>query len=360
MTNKKAGGIPGNGFGKNRPTLKSIAELTGLSLSSVSLALRDDTSLKAETRDKVRKTAREIGYVPDRAGVRLRTGKSNVLALILPSSEDSSGFSEKLIQGVGAGLKNTNYHLTVVPEFSQDTPVENTRYIIENGLADGIILTHTEPRDDRVRLMMDAGFPFVTNGRTEFFSQHPYHDIHGENFARMAAQRLVSVGCTNLTLIIGNDRTMNRQYIINAFNRSISDYLVSGHVLTVDSSQNLIDTINAASLDMPQKSDGFICNEEFMGLQLCHAKLRKEVILNRNFYVVSRESSGILPLLFPNTDTIMDDLFAMGKGLVSTLIRRIQGDAEVSDLQTLLQPIPQWRSDAEPVTNLPLFRSGSE
>ena len=59
--------------GSQRVTLRTIAEMTGLSLSTVSLSLRGGTTLKQETRDKVAEAAKALGYVPDRAGVRLRT-----------------------------------------------------------------------------------------------------------------------------------------------------------------------------------------------------------------------------------------------------------------------------------------------
>ena len=73
----------GPGADQERPTLRTIAEATGLSLSTVSLALRDGDRLKADTRHRVIEAARRLGYVPDLAGVRLRTGRSNTIGLIL-------------------------------------------------------------------------------------------------------------------------------------------------------------------------------------------------------------------------------------------------------------------------------------
>ena len=57
---------------RQRATLRTIAELTGLSQSTVSLSLRGGASLKEETRRRIAEVAASVGYVPDRAGVRLR------------------------------------------------------------------------------------------------------------------------------------------------------------------------------------------------------------------------------------------------------------------------------------------------
>lgn len=163
---------------KGRVTLKTIAEVTGLSLSTVSLSLRGGTTLKQETRDKVAEAARSLGYVPDRAGVRLRTGKTNVIALVLESAGDSIDFARHMIKGIGQAISGTRYHLSIAPEFDNPGSVETIRYILDNRTADGVIITHTGPRDRRVQLLMDADFPFVSHGRTEFFTPHPYHDFH--------------------------------------------------------------------------------------------------------------------------------------------------------------------------------------
>ena len=44
-------------------TMKDIAERTGVSVNTVSLALRDISSVKKETRELIRQTAAEMGYV---------------------------------------------------------------------------------------------------------------------------------------------------------------------------------------------------------------------------------------------------------------------------------------------------------
>ena len=192
-----------------RATLRTISELTGLSLSTVSLSLRGGAGLKDETRRKVAEAAKLVGYIPDRAGVRLRTGKTNVVALVLDGADESIDFARHLIRGIGEAIKGTRYHLTVTPEFDRTVSVESIRYILDNRTADGVIITHTGPSDRRVQLLMENDFPFVSHGRTEFFTQHPFHDFHSEIFAAETVERLVFKGCKDLMLIIGDDSTTN-------------------------------------------------------------------------------------------------------------------------------------------------------
>src|SRR3978361_742163 len=133
--------------GAKRATLRTISELTGLSPSTVSLALRGGERLRPETYEKVTAAAAQLGYVPDRAGVRLRTGKTNVIALVLERTDETIDFARYLIQGIGHRIQGTSYHMNVTPEFGTGVTVDPIRYIMENKTADGVIITHTTARD---------------------------------------------------------------------------------------------------------------------------------------------------------------------------------------------------------------------
>ena len=66
--------------------------MTGLGVTTVSRALKDAPEIGEETRRRVQLVARQVGYRPNRAGVRLRTGKTNVISLVLNTEEQIGGF----------------------------------------------------------------------------------------------------------------------------------------------------------------------------------------------------------------------------------------------------------------------------
>jgi LacI family transcriptional regulator len=70
----------------SRITLTDIASQLGLDKSSVSLALRGNSRVSAETRARVLETARRLGYRVNSAAQQLATGKSHALGLVLPGT----------------------------------------------------------------------------------------------------------------------------------------------------------------------------------------------------------------------------------------------------------------------------------
>ena len=329
-----------------RATLKTISELTGLSLSTVSLSLRGGASLKEETRLKVAEAARSVGYVPDRAGVRLRTGKTNVIVLVLDGSDDAIDFSRHMIRGIGESIGGTRYHLTVMPEFDRLASVETVRYILENRTADGVIITHTGARDRRVQLLMDHDFPFVSHGRTEFFTPHPFHDFHSEAFAELAVERLVERGARDLLLSVGDDSTNNFHNIVRTFDRAIARLGVRGRVIVQAAIRPASAEMRQFGRDLADKADrpdGIICDSDTRAISLLCGLEDGGVLLNRDIHFVCKQTSDILPTVFPGVDTIEEDVYAAGVELTRLLLRRIDGEAAES-LQTLSEPVAHWRS----------------
>jgi LacI family transcriptional regulator len=329
-----------------RATLKTISEITGLSLSTVSLSLRGGASLKEETRKKVAEAAALVGYVPDRAGVRLRTGKTNVIALVLDGSDESIDFARHMIRGIGDAIHGTRYHLTVMPEFDRMASVETVRYILENRTADGIIITHTGARDRRVQLMMDHDFPFVSHGRTEFFTAHPFHDFHSEAFTELAVERLVQKGSRELLLSVGDDTTNNYHNIVRTFERATARHGVNGRVVVqagIRPASAEMRQFGRELADQPDRPDGIICDSETRAISMLCGLEDGGVLLERDIHFICKQTSDILSTVFPGVDTIEEDVYAAGLELTRLLLRRIEGEP-AEKLQTLSEPVAHWRS----------------
>ncbi|SIQ11431.1 transcriptional regulator, LacI family [Rhizobium sp. RU35A] len=67
-----------------KPNLSAIAHTLGVSVATVSNALSGKGRVSTELAERIRDTARSLGYVPSVAGRALRTGRTGVLGLVLP------------------------------------------------------------------------------------------------------------------------------------------------------------------------------------------------------------------------------------------------------------------------------------
>lgn len=327
-----------------RPTLRTIADMTGLSLSTVSLAMRQDSKLKKSTREKVFEAAKQVGYVPDRAGVRLRTGKTNVLALALSGAENTSDYTDHLITGVADALRNTSYHLNVHPHVRGVSPLDMIRYIIDNRTSDGVILSHTTPNDPRVTLLQEKGLPFITHGRTQNSEPHAYFDLDSKAFVSMALDRFETKKCRRIMPFLADDDTMNYQTVM----RKLETEVVKRGLTIVPPPASLPISDIAALRGFAQTFwqneadvDGFFCGSEMVAIALLTGLQSIQHTPERMPAVVAKQTSRVLTSLFPAADTIYEDIEAAGRHMTGMLIDMIQNVGLLLPTH-LEQPVPRF------------------
>ncbi|QDY99476.1 LacI family DNA-binding transcriptional regulator [Nitratireductor mangrovi] len=323
-----------------RPTLKTIAFMTGLGVTTVSRALKDAPEIGEETRRRVQLVARQVGYRPNRAGVRLRTGKTNVISLVLNTEEQIGGFVSALIYGISERLAATPYHLIVTPYSRSNDPLESVRYIVETASADGIIISRIEPEDARVRYMVERGFPFATHGRTHMGIEHPYHDYDNHAFALAAVRRLAAAGRKRLALlappaVLSYHHHMRDGFLEGLHEAGLSE--VSFPHATVD---DRIEVIRARTRELMQRKtrpDGVICGSGAATFAVVAGMEDEGLAVGRDVDIAAKESAGLLNLFRPQIRAYHEDVNLAGSEVAQAVLGAIDGQP-VARLQSLSAP----------------------
>ncbi len=319
---------------KTRPTLRSIAYLTGLGVSTVSRALKDGKEISEDTRARVKLIAQQIGYRPNRAGVRLRTGKTNVITVVLNAADGGSGFFTDFVYGISDGLKESSYHLVVTP-YSLSDPMEPVRYIVETGSADGVILSRTQPIDPRVGFLTDNHMPFATHGRTEMGIDHPYHDYDNDSFAHEAVRVLKSRNRKHIALLGPPPTLTYSKHIHAGFERGLRNFdLASVPMSSIDSDTPLSEVRRQARNIALQamRPDGFVCSSSPTAIAMAAGFADAGMKLAADFDVVTKQSSELASMMAPDVISIPEDFYEAGFNTARKVIAAIAGE-DVSLLQ---------------------------
>ncbi|MDE2383305.1 MAG: LacI family DNA-binding transcriptional regulator [Alphaproteobacteria bacterium] len=324
---------------EKRPTLRSLAEITGLGISTVSQALRDSPEIALETRRRVQKAAQQMGYRPNRAGVRLRTGKSNVITVVLNAEDGGSGFFANIVYGISDALKDTPYHLVITP-YSLSDPMDPIRYIVETNSADGVIISRTQPDDPRVRYLIENNMPFATHGRTAMGIEHAYFDFNNDAFAFEAVHLLHKHGRKNLVLI-GPPAQLNYfHHTLGGFNRGLSTFGMRGELLsTVDTDSEVQQLVLAtkALAERRDGPDGIVCVSSSVALATIAGMRQGGKMIGRDYDMVAKPISETIQLFEQNIIGIGEDFRLAGQELARMVMARIAGTEPIV-LQMLEHP----------------------
>ena len=322
-----------------RPTLKTIAFMTGLGVSTVSQALKDGPDISRATKQRVQLVAKQIGYRPNRAGVRLRTGKTNVIALVLNTKEEGMGLVSEMVYGISDALSGTSYHLVVTP-YSLSDPMEPIRYIVETGSADGIILSRTQPDDPRVRYLMEHAMPFATHGRTDMDVVHPYHDFDNQAFAFEAVKIIAERGHKKIALIGPPQGMMFQKHTRTGFELGIREFGLKEIWLgDIDIDSPTVEIVARGS-DLGRQEErpgGIICSSAISAIALSAGLIKAGLKIGHDIDLVTKQSTQLMELLRPEIIFIHEDFRAAGRDLARSVMAWIDG-VDPASLQSVVGP----------------------
>jgi LacI family transcriptional regulator len=323
------------------PTLRSLAAKLGLGVSTVSQALRDSPEIAVETRKRVKMAAEAAGYVPNRAGVRLRTGKTNIISLVLNPEDDGSGFFTNMIYGISDALAGTPYHLVVTP-YSLEDPMAPIRYIAETHSADGIIISRIAPDDPRVRYLSEANIPFATHGRTAMGIDHCFYDFDNSAYVREALRVLRQRGRNTAVLFGPPSNLAYAQHAVDGFKDGLAACGMKGRLVAAansDSGPRLLRAVArdiAASADRP---DAVVCTSAAEAIAVASGFRDAGMEMGRDYDLVAKPVSELVKLALPQLIGIHEDHREAGRELARILMARISGE-DIAGLQKVVAPTP--------------------
>ena len=188
--------------GHGRKTLHDVAEHAGVTAITVSRYLRQPQLVATDTAARIAVALRATGYVANKQAGHLASGRSRIIAAIIPSIANSI-FAET-VQGLSDGLQAAGYELMLASSsYSMDREEEQIRAVL-GWFPSALVVTGRHHTAGATRLLKAAGSPVVEvwdqqrRGRAGGFAQVGFH--HGEVGRRMAGH-LLDLGHTELAYV---------------------------------------------------------------------------------------------------------------------------------------------------------------
>ncbi len=183
------------------PTLKSIAERTGFTANTVSQALRNSPSVARETREQIRKAAREMGYVHNVVASSLRSGRTHTVALVF--GDVSNMLFAIKIRELEEALRKRGYQVLIL---NTDEDEELERRAVHTAISrqvDGVVLCPCQKGMESLKLLEQHRVPYVLSGR--YFDDVDCDSVVWADYkgALLATRHLIERGCRRILFLNG-------------------------------------------------------------------------------------------------------------------------------------------------------------
>jgi len=195
-------------------TLKQIAETLGISITTVSKALKNYPDVSEKTKKKVLELAQTLQYTPNSFAVNLRTKESRTIGLIIP--EVVHHFFSNVINGIIAEAEKNGY-LVIILQSNESLELEKKQVeLLINKRVDGIIMSLSNESNDEnhIKEILRREIPFVQFDKISKFIPSSKVIINDQKAAFEATEHLIKKGCKKIAHIRG---PVNPQNSIDRF-----------------------------------------------------------------------------------------------------------------------------------------------
>ena len=142
-------------------TLKKLSELLGISISTVSRALKDHPDISVKTKARVKELASTLDYEPNNFAVQLRTQQSNVLGILVPTIRNY--FYDFFISAVEEEAVKHGYSIMIMQSCDKlSLEISNINVLRRNKIMGLFVSISIETEDmTPFRKLQDSGVPVV-------------------------------------------------------------------------------------------------------------------------------------------------------------------------------------------------------
>lgn len=247
---------------KPKMTLKSLAKVLNVSVSTVSKSLANNPEISSETRKRVRIVAAKYNYIPNQYAVRLRKGKTETIGVIIPNILNP--FFAKVLIGLEEVLSKKGYNMiTSISHESTEKEIQCVK-TMSLGFIDGLIMclakeTQISKEYDHLDVIVNKELPIVLFDRihNELLCDKVVNDDYEASY-RATTHLIKDKGCKNIALIssIGDIRLGKSR--LEGYQQALIDHDIEINPNHSINAPNLTDFTSRISSVLHDKTiDGF-------------------------------------------------------------------------------------------------------
>jgi len=195
-----------------KPTMKDVARIAGVSLATVSRAIKEPHKVKEETRRHIHEAMESLAYVYNASAGDLSRKKSTVVGVLLPAAQRNMAFGDT-IQAIQDEALKVGYSI-MTGDTGQNNATENDLIqLFEQRNIGGLIMAGYSPSNEKlVRSLARTGTTCVVVWEYGHDSEISYVGI--DNFAAMRelTEYMISLGHRRIGMISGMYTKSERPY----------------------------------------------------------------------------------------------------------------------------------------------------
>ena len=321
-------------------TIKDVARMAEVSISTVSRVINDSKPVSPEARRRVLKAIDDLGYKPNEIARSLVTKKSNLIGVIVDDIGNS--YVSQIVRGIEEVGRMYKYDILLCSSYgSEETELRFIQLLMQKQV-EGVIIVSEIGTTKIAESISKYSVPFVYLNRFYDIVKTPTVAIDNEVASKMMVNHLLELGHKNI-LYISNDKDMDRtieKYKVKGYTDSMNEaklkpliHNVGGYKID-DSYKSGEDILNIIKKD---KVTAVFCSQDEQAIGLINYLYDQNVKVPEDVSVVGYGDISLSSIYRPKLTTIKEPYYDLGAVAIRRILKALKGEAV--DEQTIKLPV---------------------
>ena len=314
---------------QNNVTLKQLAQELGLSISTVSKALKDSYEINEKTIERVKSLAQKYNYKPNKIALNLKNRQTKTIGVVIPNILNY--FFAKVLLGIEEEANKQGYQIIICLSNNKYQKEVDCLSLLSDGSVDGFILSIAKETQklgnvDHFRKTIDEGYPITMFDRVspaiEDCDKVVIDDIEA---AYTATDYLLRLNCKKIALVSTFDDIGIGKLRIKGYRRAIDErpsYKNKEILVKIDNKTEYEAAI-ARLLDEHQDLDGILATDNVSAITALRVAKSKGINVPDDLCVIGFSDNKISRLSLPALTTISQHPLTIGRTAVQLLLDRL-------------------------------------
>ncbi len=320
-------------------TLKKLSEVLGISISTVSRALKDHPDISESTKNKVKELATALEYEPNNYAVQLRTRQSNVLGIMIPTIDNF--FYDSFISAVEEDARMHGYSVMIMQSRDRLQVETSNLHLFRKNMVMGLFTSVSIETEDMApyRKLEEMNIPVVFFDRVS--EEEGFHKVclADAEAAKMAAEAIIEKDKKRVLALFGHPHLSITRIRHASFMETFAKHSPKTKLI-VDYPEGIAESKKVAleALKDKQRPDVIFCMGDLILIGVMYAVHKLKLRVPEDIGIISI-SNGLIPTMYdPKITYIETSGFKLGKLAFAQMLSRLRNDPRPEEviLESLL------------------------
>ncbi len=311
-----------------QPTIKDVAKLAGVSISTVSRVMNNSKPVSPEARRKVVDAINKLDFKPNELARSLVMRKSNLVGVIV--KDIGIEYMAQLIRGIEEIGRVYKYDILLTSSYGDDKQVENSIDFLATKQVEGLVIITEDISTEILVKLRETRIPFVILDQYHNYKNIKTVKVDYESEEFKLINSLANDGHENILMMAGIEENVINESMIKGYEKAVGKD--KSHILRIDGT-NSDDGYNNAekAVDIIKKENisAVACVNDEIAIGFMNYCVDHGIKVPDDLSVVGFGDNQIASIYRPKLTTVSIPYYDIGAISIRALIKRIKNEGEI-------------------------------